>query len=128
MAGAGRQAVVRVGVNPPVPAVVVAQRQHVEHELAGHLGRVQPGQPGRDPVEHDDAADLVGDDHPIGQLIGEDQAPDRDRPFRDGPFRTALLEAARPSLVSRSGVGDAAPLAMCSSTSAKPPSGGTARK
>jgi hypothetical protein len=73
--------VVRVGVQPPVPAVSVAERKHIEHELADDLGRIQPGQAGGDPVEHDDVADFVGDHHPVGKLVGEDQAPDRDRAF-----------------------------------------------
>jgi len=79
--GAGLQAVVRVRVHPPVAAFGVAEREHVEHELADDLGRIQPGQAGGDPVEHDDAAGFVGDHHPIRQLVGEDQAPDRDRAF-----------------------------------------------
>jgi hypothetical protein len=79
MTGPGRQAVVRIGVHPPVPAIGVAEREHIEHELADDLGRIQPGQASGDPVEDDDAADLVGDDHPIRQLVREDQAPDRNR-------------------------------------------------
>jgi hypothetical protein len=73
--------VVWIGVHPPVPAIGVAERKHVEHELADDLGRIQPGQAGGDPVEDDDAADLVGDHHPIRQLVCEDQAPDRNRAF-----------------------------------------------
>jgi hypothetical protein len=73
--------VVRVGAQPPVPAVRVAQRKHVEHELADDLGRIQPGQARSDPVEHDDAADFVGDHHPIRKLVSGNQAPDRDRTF-----------------------------------------------
>jgi hypothetical protein len=74
--------VVRIGEQPPVAAIGVAEREHVEDELADHFGRVQPGQAGGGPVEDDDAADLVGDHHPIRQLVSEDQAPDRDRAFR----------------------------------------------
>jgi len=73
--------VVRVGEYPPVPALGIAERKHVEHELADDLGRIQPGQARGDPVEHDDAADFVGDHHPVGKLVGENQAPDRDRAF-----------------------------------------------
>jgi hypothetical protein len=73
---------VGVSVDPPVATVRVAERQHVEHELADDFGRFQPGQAGRGAIEHDDAADLVGHHHPIRQLIGEDQAPDRHRAFR----------------------------------------------
>jgi hypothetical protein len=74
--------VVGIGVDPPVASIGVAERQHVEHELADDLGRFQPGQAGGDAVEHDNAADLVGHHHPIRQLIGEDQAADRHRAFR----------------------------------------------
>jgi len=38
-------------------------------------------QAGGDPVEHDDAADFVGDHNPVGKLVRENQAPDRDRAF-----------------------------------------------
>jgi hypothetical protein len=71
--------VIRIGAHPPVLTVGVAERKHVEHELADDFPRVQPGQTGGDPVEHDDAAGFVGHHHPIRQLVGEDQAPDRDR-------------------------------------------------
>jgi hypothetical protein len=74
--------VIRVGEQPPVAAVGVVQRQHVEHEFTDDFLRVQASQPGGRPVEHDDAANLVGDHDAIRQLVGEDQAPDRDRPFR----------------------------------------------
>jgi len=74
--------VVRVGAHPPVVVVGIPQRQHVEDELADDLARVQAGQAGGDPVEHHDAADFVGHHDPIRQLVGKDQAPDRDRPFR----------------------------------------------
>jgi hypothetical protein len=74
--------VIRIGVNPPVAPVGVAERQHVEHELADDFGRFEPGQAGGDPVEHDDAARFVGHHHPVWQLIGKDQAPGRDRSFR----------------------------------------------
>ena len=81
MTSAGGQAVVRIGEYPPVAALGVAEREHVEHELAGDLGRVEPGQAGSHPVEDDDAADLVGDHHSVRQFVGENQAPDRDRAF-----------------------------------------------
>jgi len=71
--------VVRIGAYPPVPAFGVTERNHVEYEFADDLGRIQPGQAGRDPVEHDDAAGFVGDHHPVRKLVGENQAPDRDR-------------------------------------------------
>jgi hypothetical protein len=74
--------VVRIGVDPPVTTVGVAERQDVEYELADDFGRFQPGQAARDAVEHGDAADLVGHHHSIRQLVGEDQAPDRHRAFR----------------------------------------------
>jgi hypothetical protein len=73
--------VVRVGVQPPVPALRIAEREHVEHELADDLGRVEAGQAGGDAVEHDDAAGLVGDHDPVRKLVGENQAADRDRAF-----------------------------------------------
>jgi hypothetical protein len=72
---------VRVGVHPPVPALRVAQRKHVEYELADDLGRIQPGQAGGNPVEHDNAAEFVGDYHSVRKLIGGNQAPDWDRAF-----------------------------------------------
>ena len=72
----------------PVRRLVISlrgaqQREHVEHELADDLGRVEPGEPGGHPVEDDDAAHLVGDHHPVRQLVREDQAPDRDWAFRE---------------------------------------------
>jgi len=73
--------VVRIGVHPPVAALGVAERKHVEHELSDNLGRIQPGQAGGHPVEHDDAADFVGDHHPVRKFVRENQAPDRDRAF-----------------------------------------------
>ena len=62
---------VRIGVHPPVAVVGVAERKHVEYEFTDDLGRVQPGQPASGPVEHDDAAGVVGDHHSVGQLVGE---------------------------------------------------------
>ena len=74
MPGAGLQAVVRIGEVPPVAAVGVVQRQHAEQVLAECFGGIGAGQLRGGPVEHGDAACVVGDDETVGEFVGDDEA------------------------------------------------------
>jgi hypothetical protein len=83
----GGQAAVGLGRGPPGAVVGVAERQRLADLAAHGVGRADPGQPRGRPVEHRDAAGVVGDDEAVGEVIGQHQPAAEVRRRRQGARR-----------------------------------------